>query len=467
MHKLFILLLFFSFFPPLLAQNLVNLYQEYLPDYVRYNDEIRAMFNGQLMAKAAVHPDLIYFQIERIHLQLLEPDSALRIRKLAIFEEIEKKYIRRRTEWAFNQIDQLKNSNYHQDIQELSLPYFEKLLVDTKESVVYYAENEFTIDLAKREYFKYIYYTRQSENFDQSLDYKTQCMNFEADKRQAVSVLYKKLCDHRETIPQEKITEIFKLWFIFIPGERTTKNIEVYDLVALNQATFEKQVPFYRYGIGFGYIFNNRFDIMHTIEIPGLTEPAEIFETTKTGLIFLSFNGYIPLNEQWMQFTYLNIELDAGFSASNQQVLFDADYIHETMMADTLFIEYLKFNANEIIVKRRNTFVLRLSTPVYSLARKFFIDLGFGVGMNRIEYELNHQYDYFSRKNYYFQTNEGQQLHSEYSVNDSSAYQSETIMENQFYHLFTLDLRYLFNNGIFINLALNQYYAYVKLGYNF
>jgi hypothetical protein len=185
------------------------------------------------------------------------------------------------------------------------------------------------------------------------------------------------------------------------------------------------------------------------------------------GEVFLSLNGYIPLKEQWMQFTYLNVELDAGFSASNHPILFDADYIMESLSADTLYTQYLKFNTNEIIIKRRNIYVLRLSTPVYSAARKFFIDLGLGVGMNRIEYELNYQYDYFNRKSYYYQTTEGQELRSVYSVNDSSGYHSETIMENQFYHLFTLDLRYLFANSIFINLALNQNYAYIKLGYNF
>jgi hypothetical protein len=180
MFKLFILLPLFLLYPFLSSQNLVDLYQEYLPDYVRYDEKINTMINGQLVAKASVHPDMIYFHIERIHLQLIASDNAMRLRRLSLIEAIEKRYIRRRTEWAFEQIDQLKNSNYHRDIQDLSLPYFERFLVDTKESAISYAESDLTIDLSKKEYFTYIYYMKKRMQYNPTINYKNKCKHFES-----------------------------------------------------------------------------------------------------------------------------------------------------------------------------------------------------------------------------------------------------------------------------------------------
>jgi hypothetical protein len=183
--------------------------------------------------------------------------------------------------------------------------------------------------------------------------------------------------------------------------------------------------------------------------------------------MIISLHGFIPLKKAWMQFTYLNIELAAAFSASNYRTTFYADYINRSQVLDTLNVEYLKFNTNEILIKRRNTFFIKVSTPIYSVSRKFFIDLGIGTGINNIDYELNYQYDYFKRKNYYEETDDGLLLQSIYSVNDSSVYISENITDNHFFYFVSLDLRYLFSNGIFLNFALNQYFMAIKIGYNF
>jgi hypothetical protein len=446
------------------SQNLVALYQEYLPDYVKYNEELSNMVNGQLIAKANVHPDLIYFHIERVNLQFLEPDNDLRVRRLMFFEEIEKKYIRKRTEWAYKQIDQLIKSQYNQDIKESCSIQFEKLIIDTKERANALPENELTIDLAKQEYFKYIYYIKDKIPFDPSVNYDHECDNYEREKYRSIQLVYAHLSNQKDTLPDESIPDLIKVWYLF---EQNDNTVMAYELLALNAANYERKVPFYRFGIGLGYIFNHSFDIIHELSIPGLTQPAKIYETSKTDQVLIALQGYIPLKKSWMQFTYVNVELAAAFSASNYRMPFYADYINKTQVSDTLYLEYLKFNANEILIRRRNTYLLRVSTPVYSVAKKFFIDLGIGAGINSIDYELNYQYDYFKRKNYYEETNDGRELRSIYSVNDSSAYLSDSFTDNHFFYLVSLDLRYLFSNGIYLNFALNQEFLAIKVGYNF
>jgi hypothetical protein len=464
MIKRFILMTAVLFSSRLFSQDLVDLYLAHLPDYVNYNEDVKNMVNGQLVAKANVHPDLIYFQIERIHLQILEPDNNIRRQRLLFFEEREKKYIRQRTEWAYTQLEQLNKSNYHQDIKASCATQFEKLIIDTKERAHSLSGYALTIDLAKQEYYKYIYYSKTNIPFDPSVNYKDACEAYQREKYRSIQLLDTQLKNQQTTVPVDSVSELIKYWYLF---EQNNKSTWAFELIAQNADNYDKKIPFYRFGIGFGYIFNHSFDIIHDIDIPGLSQPGEIFETSETDQIYIALHGYIPLNKSWMQFTYLNIELDAAFSASNYRMPFYADYNIHSQVKDTLYVAYLKFNTNEILIERRNTYFIRISTPVYSVSRKFFVDLGIGAGINRIDYELNYQYDYFNRKNYYEETEDGLILRSIYSVNDSSAYVSESRTDNQFFYVVSLDLRYLFSNGIFLNFAINPNFLAIKIGYNF
>jgi hypothetical protein len=464
MYKFLILILLFFISSFVSSQNLIDLYMDYLPDYIKYNEQTKNMVGGQMIAKTNVHPDLIYFHIERIHLQLLEPNQNIRTRRLSFFEEIEKKYIRRRADWATEQINHLKKSQYHQDIKSDCFSRFEKFIIETKERPNSFSGYDLTIDLSKQAYFKFIYYSKKTVPYDSSVNYDIECEAFEQEKYQSYRLLYEKLKNNKEPLTDETISEISKLWFIF---EQNKDGIEAYELYAQNFALNEKRIPFYRYGIGLGYAFNNTFDINHEINIPDLSNPAKILETSKTNQVFIAIQRYIPLNEAWMQFTYLNIELTAAFSASNYRSSFYADSKNDVWIADTLHQEILRFNTSEILIRRRNTYQIKMSTPVYSIARRFFIDLGLGAGINSIDYEINYQYDYLKRRAYYIETNVARELHEISSIIDSSNYISEIKTDNYLFFLVSLDLRYLLSNGILLNFALNQRFWAIKLGYNF
>ena len=454
----------FFLFTILFSQDLVDLYQAYLPDHVKYNTNLHNMINGQLKAKAKIHPDLIYFQIERTHLQILEQNNKRRTRRLSIFEEIEKRYIRRRSEWASSQINRLKKSPYNMDIKTVCFEILEKMLIDTKERANALQDNELTIDLAKQTYFKYLFYINTPVAFDSSINYERECHQYEREKYYTINSIYRQLQQKKELISEEKISGYLRYWYIF---EAHEDGLDAYELLAVNLANKIDRLPFFQYGFSLGYNLNNAFDVIHDIKVPALTDPGKIYETSKTNQVVIAAQRYIPLNKAWMHFTYLNLELSAAFSASNERQSFSAGYNKQIQVADTLITEYLNFTKNEILIKKRNTYGFRISTPVYSISKVFFIDLGFGMSLYHIEYELNYEYEYLNRKSYFDDGIYGRELRTISSISDSSSYIYQNITDIYFNYLVSLDLRYQFKNHLFLNLSINQEYLAFKIGYNF
>lgn len=445
------------------SQDLVERYKRYLPGEVVYNTSNRNMINGQLKAKAKIHPDLIYFHIERTKLQFSQPDNALRMRRLMIFEEIEKKYIRRRSDWASSQINLLKKSQYNADIKTACFAVLEKLLIDTKERANALQENELTVDLTEQAYFKYLYYLKESAAFDSSLNYDLACKRFEQDKYQTFALLYKHMRQTSGTLSEDEISDLLRNWYIF---EERSDGPEAFEILAVNYANQMEKIPFYRYGISLGYNLNNRFDVIHDIKIPGLTDPAKIYETSKTNQVVLGIHRYIPLNEAWVHFCYLNLELSAAFSASNYGTSFSAGYNNQKQIADTLYTEYLDFTTNKILIKKRNSYAFRISTPVYAVSKVFFINLGLGVALNSIAYDLNYQYKSLNRKSYFYDGFSGRELRTISSVSDSSGVILQSITDMAVTYLVSLDVRYQFANSLFLNFGINQEFLEIKIGYN-
>jgi hypothetical protein len=385
-----IFLLFFSF-SFVLAQSYSTLFIEHIPQNLKESPKSLKMLDQKFSYYSEINPALIYHFI--IYLNKTELND--RIKALKYLNTLTNESIQKTNLWLDSEV-KYTNSKSISFENWIKLQYFFYKKKNTSKIDSSLTKAPYIIDENLKDYFIYLFLTKEIQNFDRSVDYENKIsisLNNTISIFKDANTNYINMPDSK----RKKIIELAKTHFYLFadaPNFLSNKNMDINfskfitNLMKLDN--LEQNVV--SLSTGFNAELNHKtnntyFDKEGSIDI----KRSDQVNTNLSNQIYIGLGGRIKLKKYKSYLSHINIY--GSYSVFSQKKSDITNLQVKKTFIDTINYKYKTITASYTspIIKDfyAKVFGLSLSTPVYVWNNIYF---DFGVLYRSITYKYNYSY---------------------------------------------------------------------------
>jgi hypothetical protein len=386
----FSLILSLSIYSLSLAQDYYDLYKEYLPPQVRNSNELSFMAAENLKVYTSIHPVLIYFYISDLRLWLEKKDTISARVLDRYLSRLKSSYLLERSNWAKDQLKQMKAANLEDGLFYIGESYINDLL-DSPISKRIVSANPIPIDSEKLDKIVSLYY--QNNKF-LNIDSVTNTQKGRVLVEQNIINQYHQLAQsfrfekNTELYPLSIIDEYKTFWYLF----PLTSSAEI------DSSYFLPNFLNYRYSninsasplsFSFMNVSNHSSTFSYKFHILPTEYYYDIFATSEINqpqyMVQCSYACYLKsvkvpfskitfsLSYLWSTFTNEKISVDLEAKTNQPTAIFDQ---------------------RELTMKSLRSIFWGITTPLVYINRSILIECGGLIGLSELQYSFNYQYRY-------------------------------------------------------------------------
>ena len=383
--KKLIFIFIFSFATGL-AQNLGNLFKNYLPNDVKLKDSLIIQAGAPLKAYAEINPDLIYYYIKYLEAKFKESSSDKYF--LDNFNKIICRYRTQYLTWINSLIGEIKSKDIDKQLMNECMNYIDSysFSISGDTCIDPFPKTNFSL----LNFFVVKYYSNDTSlTYSTFIDYKAIRDSLELLKSSPLN----DMLNNPLAYTKDDLKILFDNWFIYSESNTfrslSSAIIDVMREYLLNDRLYGNLT----FSLGLSNLRNN-------ITIPGNLYDSPDFALPDSEQVYnnqtitLSLNYKLFLSRYILPFSYLNAQLSFGYSFVNKSFKEDSLYRMANVEGVPNRNKIMIFSQNDVKMKSAEYFSLNLSTPIFYIRHRFSIDVGAGMAIFINNYDLNYSYTY-------------------------------------------------------------------------
>lgn len=472
-----ILILFSANLNNIYAQDIISLYKDLIPSAIMKNPSLKSSINLTLQEKAKIHPELIYYYIERLN-NIESNKVSQEVFNNYIYKK-EKYYLSKRSIWANEQIAKLNEDSTNAILKSKCKNYFNELITSSLDKPTEISE-PFIINSNVMNYIVFKYLKRDyTLVYDSTKDYHILRLNAENLAIKQYSDVYNSLSNSQPIKLGGFIETMLENWYYFadtnLVSTETNQYHQPYQIIE-KIIGFDYSINLLpRITVNLGYcLYNSMFTLSQQFPISygyfnSVNSNSYIYPSADISLSLpqiVGALGYRIYLKDYIGFlSFINLQL--MFSISKNQVTTQSTTATNSSNNNSN-INYSNSNYLQwdFTLRVMNSYLLKASTPIFVLGRSLFFNLSLNAGM--LHYSSSNIYEGSMSQTEGYTA--GSFWNSYYYTRKiMSGYGSGTIEVDRNYFLIypTLDISYEFNAGVQLMASSSYKYFSLLCGYSF
>ncbi|HKI77279.1 MAG TPA: hypothetical protein VKA26_01930 [Ignavibacteriaceae bacterium] len=449
------LLLIFSFANLCLAQNIAELYKEFLPPQISKNKSALEQVSLTFQEYADLNPELIYYYLKNLE----ERFDTTALEKYFVYNQrkIEITYKKRNNRWLRDIGNSLKVTNSgNNELLNICLDYTDDYFFDIPYDSTINFESRTEQNLLNFVVVKYYLYDTTLV-YNPNINYLTKRNFLEYN----IAIKLKDMQNNPLIYEKSDLEKLFRYWYILDSIEEIKKlNINVANFISniLNEYSKNKNL-FTNYSLGLGYFttkdrFTNSGSVYNNpkFSMPDISIDCNI----QAFAITLNYNYFF--SQYIKAYNHLNFYLTVAYSPTNVSFKQDTVYRESNVDAVPNRFKIMDFKYNNISLKSGGIASLNVSMPILFLGHWLSVNPGAGIAFYLNNYEVSYNYVY--RK--FDQEFAGPVVHETYDPEPAT--KNETDIRFNIYPL--LRIIFYFNDTYQLHLTATNKMLGIEIGRN-
>jgi hypothetical protein len=398
-----------------ISQDIVALYHDFLPTPVLNNSTIRKMVLARLEAKAKLHPDLIYFQIEQIVNQYKDTND-VKFREITNFiHQKEIFYSSKRRDWANEQLIRLNELPLSSRIRSLSKSYYKVLIKDTSQ-YRYSALDPIVLDRNLMDFCSLLYSAQDTSiHYDSTKDYRNLLIEQYKSVLKLNEELYHSIDQMESTLSDNKIESILQPWYMYGDAGIEFANHQDYHdayqmIVKILEHNYStRRHP--RFSITAGYCFNNStFTYANTLPVQYTTyfsysKQPETYYNPEIDINYHTRQYMISLGYKFFTMDYINMLSYVNFQLmfswiANPIEMNELKKINSNNKESNIDISTNETLKHKSTLHSMNTYTAKISVPVILIGKSLFLEVSANVGYLHLSSSTSYAYNMTKSEGY-------------------------------------------------------------------
>lgn len=397
MHRLLVTLLILINFS-ITPQDMISIYDDYIPQDLLKNADIRSTIEINLRNNVEILPDLNYYYVMYLRSFFNDKTSNPDSNYLSLFRYYKNKYLLERSNWANNQILSIDK---HTDVslkKNAMQGFYTSLIlspIDNSKDIT-----PLEIDKNLMEFFNYLFFIETKSNYDSSENY------FLIDKRvleEKSALLNEEYINFNGYTYEQKIDKIesdIVFWYLFrSPQPNKYKISTSYDAFELSIQTFDKLFlnrNNFSFGLSYNQFITKQKQTSSSYIYTDKPLPTFIDEITFTFPVLESYSPTLSADLSYKLALMPELEV-----LSYLKFFLGYSFIKGMYEDDNQGKEFYRFTyniisgtENEVYVYKSNGVTnvnnhlgfIRVLTPLFYFSKSFYFEFGFDLSARFLNY---------------------------------------------------------------------------------
>ncbi len=386
------------------AQDLVPLFRDFIPHEILDNGDYTRMISANLQAKADIHPELLYYEIERLR-ALYSDNKTIRREKEDWARKAEQKFRIRKNDWLQSQMQKLVATEANFEFRKRSEAYLSESINDSfgSDSLSAYTTDA---DTNLIHFFVFLFLTKDSTyHFDPLVDYRALRKASEESRLSQIQFSFLTHTDSLALVTDDAVKRLLTSWYLFDDCatllENDTSFRDAYQMIETLVRTDYSEVNALNVSLSVGFCpLSSLTAVSQTLPVtyvqyfsyahqnPDFRGP--VVHVRPLAMQSVASIGYqLPLRESVGFCSFMEIKAAAYFglgtwtksSSSNTETNYTEG---------TITVTQSDANTQNVRLNSENIYALKAAVPLVALGRETYIEIAGTVGLLRIAYTVNY-----------------------------------------------------------------------------
>lgn len=371
------------------AQELLEVYQEYIPKIILQDKDYHNEIERNLEIYGELDPHLVYTYITNMKLKfeqnIQDPDSNLTMLLAANFSKAK----RLKRQWASTSISKIREL-YDYSVQVMKIEsYYNKYIKDR--SPARYGGNKRITDINLQYYFKYLYLSGSELKYNPSADYK----EYYVEKTDSLIYFFESVYKDDKEIDSEKteyiIQKAFKVPYIFkgsyLPSVSQKTDFNLFELI--HKLIRKDYVTYNKFFLELQFEFGTKNrNLQYSFTDPMNYYNSYFYDFDIKNTLYVNMGYQFKIKEELDPASY--IRLSVGYAVHQSYINTFKD---TTFFSGQREVPGLYFDGDYVFQNTRNEKTYSLTSqfafPVLYFNRKFFIEAEFTYTYQNLQFEFD------------------------------------------------------------------------------